>query len=302
VQLEWRLLSTGALLRSVPLPTADALPQRAFAVSGSATSEGLLASTGTQWTLVGYAVAPGLASVSSASGVARVVARVSVDGGVDTSTAFTDAYAANNVRAAATSDGTGFWLAGTAATAAGVRYAPLGSSTSVDVASGVLNIRAVKVFQGQLYASTAVDAGAGVPRVFAVGQGLPVATTAITGPLAGVTSTNNGDFVLLDVSSPMGPDRLYVADTVTGGVRRFALGSSLAWAETAFLRTPSAATLCIGVAAKPTPLGAVVLCSGANGSLYQWVDEGLMADGGLPEASVLLTAPAGTVFRGLAFE
>ena len=161
------------------------------------------------------------------------------------------------------------------------------------------NIRAVKVSGGQLYASTASDAGAGVPRVFAVGQGLPQATTAMSTPLPGVALLGASDFVLLDRDSTPGPDTLYVVDTGNGvGVRGYTLSGGT-WSETSSLHTP-ATVACVGVAAiaQATP---IVLCSATNGAIYRWDDTGLLADGGMPVASTLVTAPSGTAFRGLGF-
>lgn len=289
VQLTWYALATGAAVRTVALPSG-------FTLSGSATSEGLLAHAPSgYWTLAGYGSVPGVAGIASAAAINRVVARIGDDGGTDTSTAFADAYAGNNVRAAATADGTGFWLGGTATASAGVRYAALGATTTTDVFSQVLNIRAVKVFAGQLYASTATDAGAGVARVFAVGTGLPQTASAAS-PLDGVTVLATGDFVLL------GPNTLYVVDTGNGvGVRRFTK-SGATWNETSALHTP-AGVACIGVAARdPGDGGApVVLCTGGNGVVYRWDDDGIQSDGGTPAPVPLVTAPAGTVYRGLGF-
>jgi hypothetical protein len=297
VQLEWHDLSTGAVVRTLVLPTHDVGSQHAFALSGAATSEGLLAFSGAYFTLAGYGSAPGIGSVNSASGVARVVARIGIDGGLDTSTAITDGYEGNNVRAAATLDGSAFWLAGTAAMNAGVRSVPFGSSTSADVSSAVSNVRAVKVASGQLYASTSNDAGAGVPRVFAVGQGLPLATT-FNVPLSGVSVLQAGDFALLDRDGTPGPDSLYVVDTGSGvGVRHFEL-SGAGWVERASFQTPPTVA-CIGVAAKLEANSVTVLCTGSNGSIYRWEDDGASADAGM--ASTVIVAPAGTAFRGVSF-
>ncbi len=302
VRLEWRDLATGAVLRTATLPTVDTGAQHAFALSGSASSDGLLASSGGYWTIAGYGAAPGVATVNSVAGVSRVVARIGDDGGIDTSTAVTDAYPGNNFRAAATADGTRFWLAGTAAMNAGVRTAALGSVTSTDVLSTpVTNVRAVKVMGGQLYASTATDAGAGVPRVFAVGQGLPASTTAQLSPLTGVTLLTAGDFVLLDLGATGAPDTLYVADTTNGaGVHRYTLSGGT-WRETSQLRVPATAA-CTSVAARAEGAGPVtVLCSASDGTVYRWADEGFLPDGGATTGAAFLTAPAGTAFRGLGF-
>jgi hypothetical protein len=299
VALERRDLASGAVLSTVTLPTAGgAGAQHAFTLSGSASSEGLLgvAQGGALLTLVGYAIEPGVASVSSSASVGRVVARVSGAGAVDTATLVTDAYAANNVRAAATVDGTGYWLAGTSATAAGVRYVVQGSTgTSTDVESSITNVRSVKVVAGQLYASTQ-QADAGV-RVFAVGTGTPTSiTTTLTGLGTGASSAH--DFALLDLDPGVaGPDTLYVADTAAGvGVRKYVLGT--AWTEVAQLHVP-ATTSCFGVSVASVGGHPVVLCT-TGAAVYRWDDTGvLQADGGLAEGQLLVGAPTGTAFRGV---
>jgi hypothetical protein len=163
---------SGALVQSVALPTSSSGSNRRFTMSGSATSEGALAlsADGRYLTLGGYDAALGTASIASTSTstASRVVARVDGNGGVDTSTAITDAFSANNVRGAVTDDGSRFWVVGANG---GVRLASLGSagaSTQINSAAPT-NIRTVSIFGGQLYIST----GSGTTGVYSVGSGLP---------------------------------------------------------------------------------------------------------------------------------
>lgn len=175
VAIEARDLAAGAVLQTWALPTVDGPSGPAFALSGSATSDGMLnRGTNGDLTLAGYNAAPGIAQIIAAP-AARQIARARPDGGIDTRTTVTDAYAGNNVRSAATVDGTAYWLGGSAANDAGVRYVMHGATgATVDVFSAVQNIRATHVFGGQLYPSTAAgtqpDGGLTFSRIFAVGS------------------------------------------------------------------------------------------------------------------------------------
>lgn len=304
VALEVRSIATGDLQRTIPLPSLAGTPTP-FTLSGSATSEGVLNRTENgHFALAGYAAEPGVLSVSSSTTVGRVVARVSLDGGVDTSTRITDAYPGNNIRAAASIDGTGYWLAGAANTSAGVRYVAHGSTgATTNVFSEQENIRSVHLFGGQLFASTQLGAAPSetVSRVFAIGLGAPMSPTVATTALPGVSISNPNTFVLLDLDLGIeGFDTLYVSDTNNAvGVRKY-LSNGATWVERPSLQVPLD-TACLNVIARPTtpPL---VLCAASNGVVYRWRDTGPLPDGGLPERAIVVAAPANTVFRGLAFE
>ena len=106
-------MTTGA---PIALPIAAAGANRPITISGTATSDGQLTrSLDRRYVvLAGYGAAPGLASVTGTTSatVPRVVARVAADGSFDSSTALGAAFSGNNVRAAASADGTAFWAAG----------------------------------------------------------------------------------------------------------------------------------------------------------------------------------------------
>src|SRR5437660_30566 len=138
----------GTLVRSVPLPTANAGVNKRLTMSGSASSEGALvrSADGRYVSLAGYDADPGTASVSSTTTAtaSRVVARVDGSGSVDTSTAITDAFNGNNVRGAATDDGTRFWVTGANG---GVRLAALGATGATTQINGAAptNLRAAAI-------------------------------------------------------------------------------------------------------------------------------------------------------------
>src|SRR5215831_17063944 len=108
----------GTLLQSVALPIVTSGSNNAFTSAGNATSESYLnlAYQGKYLVMDGYSAAPGTASIAgtAASSVPRVLARVDVNGVIDTSTTFNGTGANGNPRSAAANDGTSplMWIAG----------------------------------------------------------------------------------------------------------------------------------------------------------------------------------------------
>ncbi|MBY0458040.1 MAG: hypothetical protein K2V38_11925, partial [Gemmataceae bacterium] len=121
---------TATAFGAASLPTFNRLTS-----SGSATSEGLLTrSTDGQFLVVGgYAATPGIPNVVATSSIDRVVGRVDAAGTLNTATRISTgtggAYIANNIRSAASADGTGFWTGGTG-TGGGTNFTPLGTAVS----------------------------------------------------------------------------------------------------------------------------------------------------------------------------
>jgi hypothetical protein len=111
---------------------------------------------------------------SQSSQVARVVALISANGSVDSSTALTNVFNENNPRSVYTVDGSSFYVSGQGLkgdATGGVFYASLGATqatsiTGADGGSGTSqDTREVSVYNNQLYVS--VDSKAGtIPRSF----------------------------------------------------------------------------------------------------------------------------------------
>lgn len=207
----------GVLVQSIPMPTVGSGANHAIVNSGSATSEGSITQSadGRYLVTVGYDAAPGTTGVTGTTGATnpRIIARIALDGTIDTSTAIADAYSGSNIRGACSIDGEQFWTAGTASAAngPGVRYvAALGDTTSVQLSTSVTNIRRVETFGGQLYCSTASGAFLGVSTV---GTGLPTASGETVTLLPGfpVASASAYDFWFADAET------LYVTDDRTNG-------------------------------------------------------------------------------------
>ena len=295
----------GALVQSVPIPTATSGANRRLVASGTATSEGLmtLSADGRYLVLGGYDAAIPTTGLSGTTGatVPRVVARVDSSGNIDSSTALTDWSSGNNPRGVASADGSGFWVTGGTG---GVRYSSLGGTTSVQVSSTVLNNRAIAISGGQLYSS---DSSGAAVRLGTVGTGLPTTAGQVITNLPGFpTAGSPYGFIFADLSAAVaGDDTVYVASDDAAGITKYSLTAG-AWV----------ATGTIGVAADAYR-GLTGSVSGATVTLFATRNGGSGAAGGgqlvsitdatgyqgvLAAAPVLLaTAAPNTAFRGVAF-
>lgn len=216
---------SGTLVQSVALPTSVSGSNRRVTISGSASSEGQLtrSADGRYLAFVGYDAAPGTASIatSTSATVNRVIARVGMDGVVDSST-ITTAFSGNAIRAAATDDGSRFWVTGGTNGVQFAQYGVANAANQINTGTGAsTNNRAVNIFGGQLYVSSASTALRGVG---AIGSGLPSTTGQATTLLAGTnsnTSSSGYDFAI--VSSSL----MYMADDSAvaglGGLQRWEL-------------------------------------------------------------------------------
>ncbi|MEK7948955.1 SdiA-regulated domain-containing protein [Luteolibacter soli] len=305
----------GALVQSIPMPTAVSGSDKRLVVSGTASSEGMItrSADGRYLLATGYdAPIPttGVASTPAAT-TNRVVARVDGSGIVSTSTALTDAPTGNNIRGAASNDGTSVWVSGGSN---GVRYAPtLATTTSTDLSSASLaNSRVLSIFGGQLYASASSGTNT-FKGVSTVGTGLPTSTGQTVTRLPGLTDTlcpSSYAFFLADLDAGVsGVDTLYIADDTTtgggrGGVQKYSLVSGT-WTANGI--AGSGADSYRGLTAK---------VSGSTVTLFATRKGGTGATGGgelvsLVDSSgynatitatptLLATATANTAFRGIA--
>jgi len=217
----------GALVQSISFPTVASGGQAALFASGTATSEGLLSlsADGRYAILGGYSLTPGT-SLAGTTGAAnpRVIARIELaTGNVDTSTQLTDFADGNNPRSATSTDGTTLFGAGGAG---GIRSTTLGSTTSTQLSTTVVNLRQAHIFGGQLYVST--SSGSAV-RIGTVGTGTPTGSGETITNLPGfVTAGSPYGFFFADLSpSVAGVDTLYVADDGIPALTKYTLNGGV---------------------------------------------------------------------------
>ena len=217
----------GVLVGSLPMPTASGGGNNPLTSSGTATSEGglTLSENGQVLLLTGYDSAPGssgsIASTTAAS-VPREVGEVDANANINTTTTLGSNFSANNPRSVASVDGSNIYVAGANT---GVLLTTLGSTgNGTVVASSTTNLRQLKIFNDQLYTSSA----SGSLRLGTVGSGLPTSTGSTITNLSGFpTSGSPYSYFFADLSSAVpGLDTLYVADdgaAANGTIEKFSL-------------------------------------------------------------------------------
>lgn len=309
----------GVFVQSLPLPAATSGLQRQISIRGTAASEGFLnvSTNGLYLLLAGYDAPAGTASTaieaSTAASINRVVARVGIDGSVDTSTALTDAFDGSttfqgNVRAVASDDGARFWVSGTGqGSSGGIRHVTaLGDSTSAFLNLGApTNCRVCGIYDGLLYTTSASTVYLGV---CSVGSGLPTqpgqGITLLPGfPTAGGTAAGSAyDFFWADANTVYVADDNAPASTV-GGISKWTF-DGISWSRAYRLTVTPTATSNWGARGLTgfvrdgvaTLWATMNTGSGTGTVLCSVVDTG-------PTATVtqLLPSPTGTAFRGIRY-
>ena len=169
---------------------------------------------------------------SSYTPVARVVADISYDGTVDTSTAAYNVFNTNNIRSVTTVDGTSFYIGGQGVKGddtQGVFYVQDGASTATSI-DGTTDVRDVQIVDGILYVSRDSTQGGtdGTSEISSYGTVVPISDTEsevlpnIAGTVTLTTADENGindaDVGQIVNLSPESyffadADTLYVADS-----------------------------------------------------------------------------------------
>jgi len=297
---------SGVFVQSIPLPTSLSGLNQPFTLSGSATSEGFLAlsQNGLYLTMGGYNALPGTVGVTTATptAVPRGVARIGLNGIVDTSTSLTDAYNGSNIRSAVSSDGVNIWTGGNAGSGLGAtggpRYTTFGSSSSVRVDTTASNMRVVNIFNGQLYVSSSTGTLLGVSTV---GTGLPTTAGSSTiTPLPGMPTTgthSSYDFWFKDANT------LYVADDGSaangGGIQKWTQSGGTWSLAYTLLNNGTATTGVRGLSGTVDGSGNAVLfgttsAGSAANTLITLTDTGATS-----APTILATAAANEIFRGV---
>jgi hypothetical protein len=305
---------TGALVQSVPMPTAVSGANRRLTLSGAATSEGALnlSSNGRFLTLAGYDANVGFTTVStSTSGfINRIVARVDGAGQIDTTTVITDGYNTQSIRSAVTDDGTRFWTGGfggtlNGVTTGGTRFVPLGSAgTSTRISDDPNNNRVVSIFGGQLYVTAGSSPHRGPNQV---GTGLPTTPGQTTTRLPNASGNLEPyGMLLLDRNAVVpGFDAMYVADQSPAvGIVKYSFDGTN-WASQGStgsqLGDNRGATGLTGVISGTSVVLYATMSTSSTTSLERFVDTTAFNAPITGSFTPLATAGANTVFRGVAF-
>ena len=298
--------SGGSLVSSTAMPTANGAVQKAFTVAGSAQSECQLnrSTDGRYLVLAGYPQIPGTVTVGGTIGP-RVFARVDSVGNVDTSTT-TDSFGSSMVRAAAATDGSGFWATGSSV---GVVYMPFGTiGFGTVVSNNFTNLRGINIFDGQLYTSAMTS----TYRLGKVGTGIPTTTSNTSTNLTGFPTSTNSPyaFFFADLEpSVAGVDTVYVADDGSagtalsnGGIKKFSLVSGT-WTFNGNFPGGGAvaASSFIGVTGSVSGTQVTLYATrNTGGQLVRYVDNTGYNVAPTAAPTLLATAASNTAFRGVA--
>ena len=299
----------GTLVSTVAMPTANSGGNYMLTLSGTNINEcQITRSTDGRYILLpGYVQPVTTGSVSSASG-GKVIARIDSAGTVNSST-ITEVSTTNQIRAAASVDGSGIWAVGDSS---GVFYTPFGALGAYTVVSSTSTInRAVNIFGGQLYVSSN---SAGTFRIGAVGSGTPTTAGNTTANLPGMPISGIPvGFYMADLSAGVaGLDTLYVADDGTstgsggGGVKKYSLVSG-AWTYNGTFPANGAtipATMFLGLTGSVTSGNTVTLFAtrrtAAGSQLVKFVDSTGYNVAPTAVPTLLSTSATNTIYRGVA--
>jgi hypothetical protein len=287
--------TNGASVQTIALAAANPRPTASpynLLDSGSATSDGYLSlsADGRFLCIPGYNGTNGEASIatSASATVLRTFGVADALGNVDTSRA-ASTLTGGNFRGLTSSDGTNFWAVGQP----GLVYFQAGVATNALTNS---NLRCVRIFNNQLYASSgASSVGLGVS---AIGVGLPTNGPVASTLILAVTGTSPSPY---GFEFNPGFTVAYLADDRTaangGGILKYT-NSGTTWSLAYTLPTGStvgARGLSVDWSG-PSPVVYATTAENIANRLIAITDTKSTAT-----AATLATAIANTVFRGLAF-
>lgn len=285
--------SQGLPVQTIALPATGA--SRLTQSSGSA-SEGFLTRSinSSNITFVGYDAPIGIANVpgTSANGTNRCWGQVDFNGNFTRgASGSSTAYSGSNIRSSV-SDGTNYWMSGTASTAAngGIWYSANGAAWTEIIAAGG-NFRVTRIFNGRLYYdnSTTLSAFGGMPA--------STATAAATG----ITGSSLYDFAI----NPAGNVAYVCDDTSAATAISKWTNNGSAWARAfTFGASNSLTAGCRSLAVDFSGANPVLYSTTADApqKLIRITDTSALTaiTNVTDQATPLAVAPTNTAFRGVA--
>lgn len=304
---------TGSLVRSIAMPTVTAGSNHMLTmpVSLSDYQEGCLSLSQDRQNLAlaGYDAAPSTDTVAltyttGASLVRRDVGIINAAGTVNTATDFTT-YSRATIRSAV-SNGTDIWTTGGNN---GICYTTLNSTAVLtNITTTTLTSRNVKIFDGQLYASSTA---AGM-RMTTIGTNLPTRNGQpyinFTGYPTTATNPTIFEFFVADLNSDENcNDVLYVADS--GYLRKYSKNQGT-WIDNGKIGVPT--DYYRGVTGRIENGNVILMATRKNnnyfntgtvgGEIVSLIDNtGWNASFASLTPTIIATAPAYTIFRGVSF-
>ncbi len=272
---EFTTSGTSGVTVTIPSSGSSALT-----MSGSATSEGLitLSSDRTYIVIPGFNALSGIPNIasSSSSTYPRAIGKVT-SASTFTLATTTTSFSAADARGAA-SNGTNYW--GSGANSGIVLESPSGGAGTV-VSNTIPNTRALAIYNGNLYFTT----NSGTTGFYQVGSGLPTTSGNSSIQLFTYAGTSPYQFAINAAGTV-----IYIADD-SKGIYRYTLSGST-WTATLINTTVKGSGLTVDFSGTNP-----IIYATTTTTLYKLTDNG----GSSISATSLVTAPANTAFRGIAF-
>ena len=295
---------------SVAMPTVASGANFAFTGLSASTTEGLisLSADGTNLAMFGYGVAVDATAVAAAD--PRCMALITNGSGtvnVNTTTTILGSITVTQPRCAAT-DGVGFW---TATAAGGIYYTVLGANTSTSIASAPGPLRSLNIYNGQLYETTNSNSPASL-HVATVGTGLPTTTASLTA-LSGLEGSTTvapiqpNQAAFLKTTAGVGaPNLVYITSDIlsAGKIEKYVFnGATWVGMGSVTVSMATAALSVKGITARIIAGVAYIYANTATSiiSIQDAAPFTSTITDVLNPFTTLTTAPANTLFKGIAF-
>ena len=286
----------GTLVQTINIPS-NGVSRRAQV--GNSATEGYLSRSLDSSNLVfsGYDADAGLPGVvaSNSAAVNRLVGQLDFNGNFTRTAISSSEYSGANHRSAA-SDGASYWTAGSAG---GIWYSANGG-TPIQIGNESTsggNLRVAKIFNGQLYYSTA----SGTIGIFLVTNGLPTAPPVPTNGAVNVVVDGGSGPSPYDFAVNPSSNVLYVADDRSvasgGGVQKWTFSGGIWTSNYTFGAGAGLTAGCRAIAVDFSGVNPVIYATTADSptKLITIPDTGSSAT-----ATTLATAAANKAFRGVA--
>jgi len=312
---------TGTLVQSFAMPSVRSGSNPiAMIAQGNATLEGLInrSADGQYLTFTGYdfnlgdtvPASPGNGTLAqtTAAQAPRAIGRMDYNGNLVLTTSYNDS-GQGSPRSVVSTNGTDFLISqGSIASGSdgGIRSTTLGSTgASTSITQDSVDTRSIKIFGGEVYASSNTTAGI---MKLDVQAGTLTALPGIPPGTGADTVNNTVQFFMADLSPVIaGLDTVYLTDdrgqAVGGGLQKYSLQGDGNWLKTGGVfgtKTPAVSNL-RGLTGVVTETGVTLYGVRTNNQLLKFTDttgyNGTMTG----DATLLASAPANTQFKGIDF-